>query len=72
MPKLSMLEPENKRWLRIEAAAEYARTTPGFIKNAIRTGELPFAKAGKRYFIDRNDLDAFLETLRLKNIPSHR
>jgi|ERR1700730_6578038 excisionase family DNA binding protein len=65
MPELN----KNKRWLRIEAAAEYARATPGFIKAHIRNGKLPFAKAGKRYFIDRIDLDAFLDTLRQTKVP---
>jgi len=35
---------EPKRWLRIEQAAEYAHTTPGFIKAQIRAHKLPFRK----------------------------
>ena len=53
-----------KRWLRIEEAAQYSKTTPGFIRAQIRGGTLLAARAGNRYVIDRNDIDAFLEHLK--------
>ena len=52
------------RWLRMEQAAEYIGVTPTFMKTLIRKGEVAYAVAGRRYLIDRRDLDAFLERRR--------
>jgi len=60
------------RWLRIKQAAEYIGTTPGFIKAKIREGKLWRVKAGKRYLIDRADLDALLENLKRTIKPRSR
>ena len=49
------------RWLRIEQAAEYIGVTPTFMKTLLRRREVPYAKAGRRYVIDRRNLDAYLE-----------
>ena len=52
------------RWLRIEQAAEYIGVTPTFMKTLLRRREVPHATAGRRYVIDRRDLDAYLEGLK--------
>jgi excisionase family DNA binding protein len=44
-----------------QEAAEYLRTTPWAIGQAIRAGDLPYAKIGKRFVVCVADLDAYFE-----------
>src|SRR6266478_570055 len=49
------------RGITIQEAAAYLSTTVPAIRRLISTCELPFTKLGKRFIIDRQDLDKWLE-----------
>ena len=51
-----------RRGLRIQDAAHYLSATPCFIRSLIADGALPFVKVGKRFVIDRLDLERWLES----------
>jgi excisionase family DNA binding protein len=51
-------EPD-RRWLRIEEAANYLGVVPYTVRNAVWSGELAAAKLGNRLVFDRADLDAW-------------
>jgi len=53
-----------RRWFDLRQAAEYANCSVRTIRDRISSGELPRAPFGKRFLVDRNDLDALLEGLR--------
>lgn len=50
------------RGLRIEDAAKYLSVTVCFVRALIATGEIPYVSAGKRFILDRLDLDQWLES----------
>jgi excisionase family DNA binding protein len=52
------------RGLRILQAADYMGTTPFFVADLIRPGELPALKLGQRYVVLREDADKFLDRKR--------
>jgi len=54
----SRLEP---RLLRISEAAVYLGSTCWFIRSKLWAGEIPFLRLGKRFLIDRSDLDLFID-----------
>jgi excisionase family DNA binding protein len=45
----------------IKEAAEYLRTTEWLIGQAIRAGDLPYAKIGKRFVVCAADLDDYFQ-----------
>jgi excisionase family DNA binding protein len=49
------------RGLTIPEAAAYLGSTIWFVRTTIWSGEIPAQIYGKRYIIDRRDLDAFIE-----------
>jgi excisionase family DNA binding protein len=49
------------RLLRIPEAAAYLSTTVRAVRTLIWRREIPFVPIGKRYLIDKNDLDAYIE-----------
>ena len=49
------------RALDVRQAAKYLGVTVWLIRNLIWRGELPAVLAGKRFIIDRHDLDLWLE-----------
>lgn len=51
-----------KRWFRIPEAARYAGTAIWFIRSLLWAGKVPYLRCGKRFIIDKNDLDRFLES----------
>ena len=53
---------ESKRWFTIPEAASYAGVTVKFIRTLIWSHDLRYTKAGKRFIIDRQELDAWLES----------
>jgi excisionase family DNA binding protein len=57
-----------KRWMRIEEAAEYLGVTLTAMKAAVRNGEIPHVLFGRRYIIDRRAIDAYLEGLQSTNL----
>jgi excisionase family DNA binding protein len=58
----------DQRWLTVEMAAEYAPCRVRTIRTLIWTGELPRVKFGRRFLIDRNDLDKLLESRKQREI----
>lgn len=50
-----------RRLLTIQAAADYLSTTPWAIRSLIWGRDIAFLKLGKRYLIDRRDLDAWID-----------
>jgi len=56
----ALLEPP--RLFCIKDAAQYLGTTPWAIRSLIWSGKLKHIRLGKRFLIDRRDLDAFIET----------
>lgn len=53
-----VLEP---RLLSIKQAAAYSNSTTWFMRTQIWAGAIPYLKLGKRYLIDRADLDLFID-----------
>jgi excisionase family DNA binding protein len=49
------------RGLTIPEAADYMGATVWYVRTNIWAGELPATRRGKRFVIDRHDLDAFIE-----------
>jgi excisionase family DNA binding protein len=52
------------RLYRLPDAARYLSTSVWEIRKRIREGELPKIKIGKRFLLDRRDLDAYIESLK--------
>lgn len=61
-----------RRWLTVEQAAEYAPCRVRTIRTLIWRGELPRVRFGKRFLIDRLDLDAYLEKHKEREIDPDR
>ena len=51
-----------KRWLTVQESARYLSVSVFCVRDAIWGGSLPFVKAGKRFIIDRLDLDRWAES----------
>jgi excisionase family DNA binding protein len=49
-----------QRWLDVKAAANHVGSTVGFIRGLIWDGTLPYIRAGKKFVVDRSDLDAWM------------
>jgi excisionase family DNA binding protein len=49
------------RGVTVQEAAAYLSTTVSAIRRLIFKSELPFTKLGKRFIIDRQDLDKWIE-----------
>jgi excisionase family DNA binding protein len=49
------------RGVTIQEAAAYLSATVPAIRRLISKSELPYAKLGKRFIIDRQDLDKWIE-----------
>jgi excisionase family DNA binding protein len=52
-------QPEERRYLRIAEAAQYLGATPWFIRSLIWAKAIPFIPMGKRFLLDRDDLDTY-------------
>lgn len=57
----------SRRALSIQLSATYLTVTPCFIRHLIAAGEIPFVLAGKRFILDRLDLDHWLESQKVIN-----
>ncbi len=51
----------DRRWYSIKRAALYCDAAIWRIRSAIWAGELPYIRSGKRFLLDRLDLDSWLE-----------
>jgi excisionase family DNA binding protein len=49
------------RMLTIPESAEYLRSSVKFVRSLIWSRTLPYIRAGKRYVIDREDIDRWIE-----------
>jgi excisionase family DNA binding protein len=47
------------RWLDVKGAAAHLGVTVSFVRSLLWDGEVPFVRAGKRFIVDRQDLDAW-------------
>jgi len=50
------------RLLNIADAAKYMSCSVWFVRTIIWGGRIPFVKFGKRYQLDRSDLDKFIDS----------
>ncbi len=57
--------PPSARGLRIRQAADYIGSTPWFIEIAVRSKTIPAHKLGRHYVLFREDLDAYIERVRM-------
>ena len=66
---LAVVKPDDlsPRCLTIQAAAEYLSVAVWAVREMIWRGELPFVKVGKRFVIDRSDLDAWIDGRKQRN-----
>jgi excisionase family DNA binding protein len=60
--------PQERRWLDVKTAAAHAGSTVSFIRGLIWDGAVPYVKAGKKFVIDRADLDAYLARQKQRNV----
>ena len=51
----------------MKAAAEHIGSTVSFIRGLIWDGALPFVRAGKKFVIDRADLDSWMTRQKQRN-----
>jgi excisionase family DNA binding protein len=47
------------RWLDVKGAAAHLGLTVSFVRSLLWDGEVPFIRAGKRFIVDRQDLDSW-------------
>lgn len=50
----------NRRWFDLPGAAEYASVPVKTIRRAISDGKIPRARVGRKFVMDRRDLDSWL------------
>jgi excisionase family DNA binding protein len=55
----------DRRGLRIKEAAQYLGSTPWFVEVAIRSKKIPAHKLGRHYVLFKDDLDNFIEGVRM-------
>ena len=64
-PKTPVIEESRalppQRWLSVAGAATYTSLSKKAILKAIRQGEIPRRKIGRRFFLDARALDEWLE-----------
>jgi excisionase family DNA binding protein len=48
-------------WLSLAEASEYLRVSPGFLRQRVRTGSIPYARAGVLLRFRRDRLDIWLD-----------
>lgn len=61
-----------RRWFDVRQAADYLACTVRAIRELIWAGELPRVKIGKRFVVDRADLDAFAEARKEREIDPNK
>jgi excisionase family DNA binding protein len=55
------------RLLTIQQAAQYLSTTAWAIRSLLWAGEVPYLHIGRRFLIDRSDLDSFINRTKQRN-----
>jgi excisionase family DNA binding protein len=54
--------PQGPRLLSIKRACEYSGFTDWTVRNLVWTGKLPYLRVRKKIWIERSDLDRFIDT----------
>ena len=63
--------PDDKIYsMTVKEAAEILAVTPGRIHQIIRDGQLPAERPGRDYFLNKEDVEAFKNTIRRRGRPS--
>lgn len=65
MRPVSEITLSARRGLRIKEAADYIGSTPWFIEVAIRQRRIPAHKLGRHYVLFKDDLDNYIEGVRM-------
>lgn len=65
-------QPNEQRWFDVDEAAIHARCSPQTIRSLIHKGELPAARLGNNFRLDREDLDRLLERRKTFHAPYRR
>jgi excisionase family DNA binding protein len=65
MRPVSEIDLSARRGLRIREAAAYIGSTVWFIEVAIRSKQIPAHKLGRHYVLFRDDLDNYIERVRM-------
>ena len=60
MPIIEKQPTTNKRLLTIKELVEHLGATEWFWRSQIWSGRLPFVQVGRKMFIDREDIEAFI------------
>lgn len=58
---------EENRWLDVHRAAAHLGATVSFIRSLIWGGEIPYVRMGKKFVLDRGDLDAWATRSKERN-----
>jgi excisionase family DNA binding protein len=62
-----MENEQQRRWMDVKAAASHVGSTVSFIRGLIWDGEVPYVRAGKKFVLDRADLDAWMAKQKERN-----
>lgn len=62
------MENDQKRWMDVKTAAGHLGVTVSFVRALLWDGEVPFVRAGKRFIVDRIDLDAWAMRKKERNV----
>ena len=60
----------SSRWLSVREAASYIRATNWYVGELCRAHKIPFVRCGKRFVLDRQDLDAYMESGKIAAIDA--
>ncbi|MGA2813281.1 MAG: excisionase family DNA-binding protein [Candidatus Acidiferrum sp.] len=60
LPPLTSIVNDS-RWLSVREAAAYIKATNWFMEELCRDRKIPYKRNGKKFVIDRQDLDAYME-----------
>jgi len=61
---MESIEMSSNRWLDLPGAAAYCALPVKTLRRAIASGDIPFAKPGRKQILDRRDLDSWLMGLK--------
>ena len=56
-----------RRWIDVKAAALYLGTSVTFVRSLLWDGEVCYIRCGKRFIIDRDELDACMVRRKERN-----
>jgi excisionase family DNA binding protein len=56
-----LIDAPEQRWLRVAQAASYFNMSVSSLWTLIRKGEIQHVKIGRRFLVDREEINAYLE-----------